>query len=82
MRSPRGGEPIVKWQAGVGVGGYVENREIVNDERIPETAKGDGHENELRLSGRSSNGHPRLLASAGSDHRKDCLRQRQQECND
>ncbi len=82
MRSPRGGEAIMKWQPGVGIGRNVENREIIDDERISETTEGDCNEDELGLTGRSSNGHPGWLASAGSDHRKDCLRQRQQECSD
>ena len=59
MRAPGGGEPVVQRQLRIGIGGDVEDREIVGDKRIGETAESDRDEDKLRLAGRARKRNPR-----------------------
>jgi hypothetical protein len=41
----------VKWQTRIRISKYVEDREVVSDERVSQTAEGDGNKDKLRLTG-------------------------------
>jgi len=48
--NPSGGQSILKRQPRIRIGGYVQHRKIIIDERVGQTAEGYCHKNKLRLS--------------------------------
>ena len=63
----------------VGIGGDIQHREIIDEERIGETAKGDGHEHELPLRGGARYAHESRMIARRTNERQDALHQCQGE---
>ena len=82
MGSPGGGDSVIEWELAIGMRGDVENGEIIRNEAVNQTAKGDGQEQKLSSSGRSTHRHPQGDAAGGTEKRKDSLSDRKEDGKD
>ena len=77
-------QPVNRWQQRVGVLGHIDNRKVVAVEGPAQADERGGDQQELNLSRRSGDGHPRGVTARGSSQRQDakdeCDQQREDEC--